>query len=78
MEDLTKKTNEELREIMRNSIDNQYVPTSIYHKAKQELEFREARRREKERILKLSPEFHGIGINLRVIWRRIRERLSRG
>lgn len=34
------KTDEELKEIMRNSIDNQYVPSSIYHKAKQELEFR--------------------------------------
>jgi len=37
---LKNKTNEELKEIMRNSIDNQYIPSSIYHKAKQELEFR--------------------------------------
>lgn len=34
------KTDDELKEIMRNSIDNQYVPSSIYHKARQELEFR--------------------------------------
>lgn len=34
------KTNEELKEIMRNSIENAYVPSSIYHKAKQELDFR--------------------------------------
>src|SRR3989338_10995151 len=37
---LKHKTNDELMEIMRGSIDNQYVPSSIYHKAKQELEFR--------------------------------------
>src|SRR3989338_2875954 len=41
---LRHKTDEELREIMRNSIDNQYVPSSIYHKAKQELEFRNSPR----------------------------------
>jgi hypothetical protein len=40
MEDLKNKTDEELMDIMRNSVDNQYVPSSIYHKAKQELEFR--------------------------------------
>ncbi|OGL29324.1 hypothetical protein A3D14_00805 [Candidatus Saccharibacteria bacterium RIFCSPHIGHO2_02_FULL_47_12] len=39
-EDLKNKTDEELRDIMRASIDNQHVPSSIYHKAKQELEFR--------------------------------------
>jgi len=38
------KTDDELKEIMRNSIDNQYVPSSIYHKAKQELEFRNSPR----------------------------------
>src|SRR3989338_8248199 len=38
------KTDDELKEIMRDSIDNQYVPSSIYHKAKQELEFRNAPR----------------------------------
>lgn len=40
MNDLKSKTNEELRDIMRASINNSYVPSSIYHKAKQELEFR--------------------------------------
>ena len=40
------KTDEELRETMRNSIDNQYVPSSIYHKAKQELEFRNSRKQD--------------------------------
>ena len=41
---LKHKTDEELKEIMRSSIDNQYVPSSIYHKAKQELEFRNSSR----------------------------------
>lgn len=40
MGDLKSKTNEELRDIMRASINNSYVPSSIYHKAKQELDFR--------------------------------------
>jgi len=42
MDDLTSKTDEELRDIMRASINNSYVPSSIYHKAKQELDFRAA------------------------------------
>lgn len=51
------KTDEELREIMRNSIDNQYVPSSIYHKAKQELEFRNTQKlADKTEISKLLPE----------------------
>ena len=41
---LKHKTDEELKEIMRSSIDNQYVPSSIYHKAKQELEFKNSPR----------------------------------
>lgn len=41
-DDLTSKTDEELRDIMRASINNSYVPSSIYHKAKQELDFRAA------------------------------------
>ena len=40
MESLKDKTDEELRDLMRASINNQHVPSSIYHKAKQELEFR--------------------------------------
>ena len=40
MDDLTKKTDDELRDIMRHSVGNAYVPSSIYHRAKQELEFR--------------------------------------
>ncbi|MES2971405.1 MAG: TIGR02391 family protein [Patescibacteria group bacterium] len=40
MDDLKQKSDQELQDIMRASIDNQYVPSSIYHKAKQELEFR--------------------------------------
>jgi hypothetical protein len=40
MDDLTKKTDDELRDIMRISISNSYVPQSIYNRAKQELEFR--------------------------------------
>lgn len=42
MDDLRSKTDNELRDIMRASINNSYVPSSIYHKAKQELEFRAA------------------------------------
>lgn len=72
--DLKYRTDEELREIMRNSIDNSYVPSSIYHKAKQELEFRNIPKIEdkKEEIIKLSPEFYGIGINLKSLWKIIR------
>lgn len=71
---LKHKTDEELMEIMRNSIDNSYVPSSIYHKAKQELEFRNVPKQEdkKEEILKLSPEFYGLGINLRSLWKKIK------
>lgn len=71
---LRNKTDEELREIMRNSIDNQYVPSFIYHKAKQELEFRNTARPEKkdDEIVKLAPEFYGIGINLKSLWRKVR------
>lgn len=74
MNELTTKTDEELREIMRNSIDNSYVPSSIYHKAKQELEFRNTQKsKDKEdNILKLSPEFYGVGINLRSLWKKIK------
>ena len=39
MDDLTKKTDDELRDLMRVSITNSYVPGSIYNRAKQELEF---------------------------------------
>ena len=48
------KTDEELREIMRNTIDNQYVPSSIYHKAKQELEFRKIQKQEDGAVQKLN------------------------
>ena len=70
------KTDDELKEIMRDSIDNQYVPSSIYHKAKQELEFRNTAKPEKrnDEIVKLSPEFYGVGINLN----HYGEKLSRG
>jgi len=40
LNNLKNKSNEELMDIMRNSIDNSYVPSSIYNKAKLELEFR--------------------------------------
>lgn len=68
------KTDEELKEIMRNSIDNSYVPSSIYHKAKQELGFRNIPKHEdkKDEVLKLSPEFYGVGINLRSLWKKIK------
>lgn len=42
MDDLQSKTDEELRNIMRASVSNAYAPSSIYHKAKQELDFRAA------------------------------------
>jgi hypothetical protein len=72
---LKHKTDEELMEIMRNSIDNQYVPSSIYHKAKQELEFRSTSKKENKKddeILKLSPELYGIGVNLKSLWKKIK------
>lgn len=74
MNNLRQKSDEELREIMRDSIDNSYVPSSIYHKAKQELDFRHNQRQEskKEEILKLSPEIYGIGINIRPLWKKIK------
>lgn len=40
LNNLKNKSSEELMDIMRNSIDNSYVPSSIYNKAKLELEFR--------------------------------------
>lgn len=71
---LKHKSNDELMEIMRNSIDNQYVPSSIYHKAKQELEFRKLnpKESEKDEIIKLSPEFYGVGLNLKPLWNKIK------
>lgn len=45
MEDLSKKTDEELERIREDSADNAYVPSSVYHKAERELE-----RRHKKRI----------------------------
>jgi hypothetical protein len=47
--DLTKKTDDELREIMRSSIDNSYVPSSIYNKANLELKFRKSKIDEQKR-----------------------------
>lgn len=71
--DLKNKTDKELREIMRNSIDNAYIPSSIYHKAKLELEFRNCERpkNKEEEIFKLTPEFQGVGINLKILFKRI-------
>jgi len=69
------KTDEELMETMRNSIDNQHVPSSIYHKAKQELEFRSTSKQENKKddeILKLSPELYGIGVNLKSLWKKVK------
>lgn len=40
MDDLKNKTDQELMDLMRASISNQYVPSSVYHRAKQELDFR--------------------------------------
>lgn len=79
--DLTKKTDHELEEIMRNSIDNSYVSGSIYNKAKQELDFRDrnkksASKETKEEVLKLTPEFYGVGINLKALWHRIKSMFS--
>ena len=73
-EKLENKTKEELKRIMRNSIDNQYIPSSIYHKAKQELEFRNTskQKNKNDEILKLSPELYGVGINLKSLWRKIK------
>jgi len=72
--DLTKKTDEELKEIMRDSIENSYVPSSIFHKARQELEFRNIPKQdsEKDEIFRFSPEFHGIEVNLKSLWKKIK------
>lgn len=77
--DLKIKTADELRELMRNSIDNAYVPSSIYHKAKLELEFRgnQEKNDQREEVLKLSPEIHGIGINLKALWKKAILRLKK-
>lgn len=77
--DLKNKTDDELKEIMRNSIDNAYVPSSIYHKAKLELEFRNSdkQKNKEEEIIKLSPEFQGVGINLKVLFKKIRSFLKK-
>jgi len=40
MDDLKNKTDQELMGLMRASVSNQYVPSSVYHRAKQELDFR--------------------------------------
>ncbi|HWC57655.1 MAG TPA: hypothetical protein VG621_01740 [Candidatus Paceibacterota bacterium] len=48
-DDLTIKTDDELREIMRERIINQHSPASLYHKAKQELEFRQQKKLEEEK-----------------------------
>ena len=73
MNNLQQKTNEELQEIMRNSIDNSYASGSIYNKAKQELEFRNSRKHDKpEEIIKLSPELNGVGVNLKPLWRKVK------
>ena len=66
------RTNEELMEIMRNSIDNSHIPSSIYHKAKQELDFRNTQTQKKDEIIKLSPEIYGIGINLKSLWKKVK------
>ncbi len=77
---LKNKSKEELMEIMRNSIDNQYVPSSIYHKAKQELEFKNLNSpsEQKEEVLKLTPEFYGIGVNLKVVWKKLKNIFKNG
>lgn len=69
--DLTKKTDEELQEIMRRTIANAYVSDSIHNKAKLELEFRKSKKESVEEILKLSPEFYGIGLNLKPLWAKV-------
>ena len=50
---LKNKTNDELKNIMRDSIDNSYVPSSIYNKAKQELEFRNSKKSSSDIIVKI-------------------------
>ena len=56
MDDLTKKTDDELRDIMRASIANSYVPGSIYNRAKQELELR----------MQKNPTYHLTNSNLSI------------
>ena len=56
MDDLTKKTDDELRDIMRAGIANSYVPGSRYNRAKQELEFR----------MQQNPTYHLTNSNLSI------------
>lgn len=56
MDDLTKKTDDELRDLMRAGIANSYVPGSIYNRAKQELEFR----------IQQNPTYHLTNSNLSI------------
>lgn len=56
MDDLAKKTDDELRDLMRAGIANSYVPGSIYNRAKQELEFR----------MQQSPTYHLNNSNLSI------------
>ena len=73
MNDLQQKTDEELREIMRNSIDNSYISGSVYNKAKQELDFRNTKKQDTpEEIIKLSPELYGVGVNIKPLWRKVK------
>lgn len=51
MDDLQSKSDDELREIMRSALPNQYVPSSIYHRARQELAFRSEEAMQQERGL---------------------------
>jgi hypothetical protein len=40
VDEFADKTDDQLREIMRSSLPNKYVSSSVYHRAKQEIEFR--------------------------------------
>ena len=54
MNDMQGKSDVELRDIMRSALPNQNVPSSSYHRAKQELDFRMANKKQEEKDLSLT------------------------
>lgn len=55
-DDLQNKTDDELKSIMQASRANQYVPTSIYHRAKEELDSRTKAADEQQKQLKATAD----------------------
>jgi DNA-binding PadR family transcriptional regulator len=54
MDEFADKTDDQLRDTMRSSLPNQHVSSSVYHRAKQELEFRAERSRQMSELTQTS------------------------